>query len=697
MSESSSELIDFRAVLGVLHRRLLPIIVTAALVLLAVAIAYSLQEPKYAATARVAVDRQQSSELVNVDRDQPNITTDSGTVDTEVQVIQSPAVAADVVDRLKLASKPGFGFAEGEAPPRPDIARARAIDTVRNGLSVQREGLSYAISVKYTAGEPTVAADVVNAVVDAYVNGRRNERSQRREKDIKQIGDRLGQLRTDVMEAEAAVARYRAATGMTDLQTSSPSAQAGLSGLNAQLATARAEQAATQARAAAAEGGAAAIQSPVLRELRTEQAKLSAQLTDLKGRYGAEHPARTAVERQLSDIDVAINQELARIRSSSAAEVQAASRATAAIQGAISQTQGRLLAGNNASVRLNELERNAESSRALYQAFLDRYRQNVAAQGTERSNAYVIAMATIPGAPISPNLKLYALAGLIGALIAGLVVAVVLEFMEQGFRSRKELEEALYLPAVGAIPDLASVKEARSVGRTPSEISTYVIENEGSLVAESYRSVRAALRIGREGQLAKTLAISSSLPGEGKTTAAICLARSIARSGLKVVIVDCDVRRRSASRNLVGSVETGVIDVLKSQASLDKALQRDPESGAYMLLQRAVPPQDYDLIASREMKVMLDALSARFDLVILDTAPVLPVADARAIAAMADATMLIVHWRKTSAQVVTRTLRELDQAGAKVLGTLLSQVDIRRAAMVGNDVHYYRPYEAIAA
>ena len=282
-------------------------------------------------------------------------------------------------------------------------------------------------------------------------------------------------------------------------------------------------------------------------------------------------------------------------------------------------------------------------------------------------------------------------------LIIGLVVAVVLEFMEQGFRSRKELEEALYLPAVGAIPDLASVKEARGVGRTPSEISSYVIENEGSLVAESYRSVRAALRIGREGQLAKTLAISSSLPGEGKTTAAICLARSIARSGLKVVIVDCDVRRRSASRNLVDSVDVGVIDVLKSQGSLDKALQRDAESGAYMLLQRAVPPQDYDLIASREMKAMLDTLSSRFDLVILDTAPVLPVADARAIAAMADATMLIVHWRKTSAQVVTRTLRELDQAGAKVLGTLLSQVDIRRAAMVGNDVHYYRPYEAIAA
>lgn len=671
-------------------------LVTGAIILGLVLLFYSLQKPKYAATARVAVERQQTGELVSIDRNTPNLTADSGTVDTEVQVIQSPDIATAVVDKLNLAQRPGFGFPEGDTPGTPQQAKARAAEVVRKGLEVQREGVSYAIGVTYTALDPTIAADVVNATIDAYVNGGRNVRSQRREQEIKQLGDRLGQLRNDVMQAESAVARYRAATNLTDLQNNSSAAQAGLSSLSSQLATAKAQQASAQARAAAAQGGAAALESPVLRELRTEQAKLSTQLTDLTGRYGANHPARTAVERQLTEINGLVAKELARVRESSAAEVNAASQAASSIQGSINQTQGKLIAGNNASVRLNELERNAESTRALYQAFLDRYRQNLAAQGTERSNASIMSLATVPGAPISPNFQAYLIGGLIAAVLLALGVALVLEFLEQGFRSRKELEDTLYLPALGAIPDLKSVKEARGSRGSPIEISDYILENEGSLVAEAYRSVRAALRIGREGQMGRSIAVTSSLPGEGKTTAALCLARSVARTGLKVVIIDCDVRRRSASRNLADKVDLGAIDVIQKTTTLDRALMLDEASGAYMLLQRAVAPQDYDLISSREMKSIIDALAQKFDLVVLDTAPVLPVADARAIAAMADTTVLVVHWRKTATQVVARTLRELDQAGAKVAGTVLSQVDIRKTAMVGNDVHYYRPYEPAA-
>ncbi len=671
-------------------------LVTGAIILGLVLLFYSLQKPKYAATARVAVERQQTGELVSIDRNTPNLTADSGTVDTEVQVIQSPDIATAVVDKLNLAQRPGFGYPQGDTPGTPQQAKARATEVVRRGLEVQREGVSYAIGVTYTALDPTIAADVVNATIDAYVNGGRNVRSQRREQEIKQLGDRLGQLRNDVMQAESAVARYRAATNLTDLQNNSSAAQAGLSSLSSQLATAKAQQASAQARAAAAQGGAAALESPVLRELRTEQAKLSTQLTDLTGRYGANHPARTAVERQLAEINGLVAKELARVRESSAAEVNAASQAASSIQGSINQTQGKLIAGNNASVRLNELERNAESTRALYQAFLDRYRQNLAAQGTERSNASIMSLATVPGAPISPNFQAFLIGGLIAAVLLALGVALVLEFLEQGFRSRKELEDTLYLPALGAIPDLKSVKEARGSRGSPIEISDYILENEGSLVAEAYRSVRAALRIGREGQMGRSIAVTSSLPGEGKTTAALCLARSVARSGLKVVIIDCDVRRRSASRNLADKVDLGAIDVIQKTTTLDRALMLDQASGAYMLLQRAVAPQDYDLISSREMKLIIDTLTQKFDLVVLDTAPVLPVADARAIAAMADTTVLVVHWRKTATQVVGRTLRELDQAGAKVAGTVLSQVDIRKTAMVGNDVHYYRPYEPAA-
>jgi len=693
---ASSDLIDVRQITGVFRRRLVPMLIVAAIVFGLALLAYSLQKSEYEASARVAIDRQRSSELVTVDRNQPNITADSGTVDTEVQVIQSPSVAGAVVDRLKLATRPGYGLPENGSAASAEAARARAIEVVRNNLEVQREGLSYAIAVTFKAEDPVLARDVVNGVVDAYVNGGRDDQSQRREQDIQQLSERLGQLRTDVISAETAVAQYRAATNMNDLESTSSSLQSGIAGLNSQLATARADQAAAQARAAASQGGAAALDSPVVRELRTQEAQLSAQLTDLSGRYGPTHPARTAVERQLSDIRSAIREELTRVRANNQSEVTAAQGSAAAIQSAINQTQGRLLAGNNASVRLAELERNAESSRALYQAFLDRYRQSMAAQGTERSNANIIALATVPGNPTSPNAAVFIAGGLIGALILGLGTGLLLEFKEQGFRSRKQLEDLLQLPALGAVPDLKSVAEARGFAGGPAQISQYVAENQDSLVAESYRSIRASLKVGRTDQLARSIVVTSSLAGEGKTTAALSLARSIAASGLKVLLVDCDVRRRSASRELVGTVERGVIDVLKGNSSIQEAMMQDQVSGAHLLLQNAVARQDYDLITSREMKALIDQLSDQFDLIILDTPPVLPIADARAVAAMADAAVLVVQWRKTSAQVASQALRELDQAGARIVGSILSQVDIRRSAMVDEDVHYYKPYAAVS-
>lgn len=674
----------------------MPIVLVAAVVFGLALLAYSLQKPQYAATARVAIDRQQSSELVTVGRDQPNITADSGTIDTEVQVIQSPSIARAVVDRLKLAARPGYGFPKDGSAVSAEAARARAIEVVRDNLEVQREGLSYAIAVTFKAEDRVLARDVVNGVVDAYVNGRRDDRSQRREQDIQQLSDRLGQLRSDVISAETALAQYRAATNMNDLESTSSSLQSGIAGLNSQLAAARADQAAAEARAAASQGGAAGLDSPVIRELRTEEARLSAQLSDLAGRYGPTHPARTAVERQVGDIQNAIREELSRVRANNQSEVNAARRSAAAIQSAINQSQARLLAGNNASVRLAELERNAESSRALYQAFLDRYRQSMAAQGTERSNATIIALAAVPRDPTSPNAAVFIVGGLLGAIILGLGTGLVLEFQEQGFRSRKQLEDLLHFPVLGAVPDLKSVAEARGSAGSPAQISQYITENQDSLVAESYRSIRAALKIGRTDQLAKSIVVTSSLAGEGKTTTALSLTRSIALPGLKVLLVDCDVRRRSASRELVGNVERGVIDVLKGTSSIEEAILQDKVSGAHLLLQNAVAHQDYDLITSREMKTLIDQLSGQFDLIILDAPPVLPVADARAVAAMVDAAVLVVQWRKTSAQFAMQALRELDQAGARVVGSVLSQVDIRRSAMVDNEVHYYKPYPAVS-
>jgi Mrp family chromosome partitioning ATPase len=164
-----------------------------------------------------------------------------------------------------------------------------------------------------------------------------------------------------------------------------------------------------------------------------------------------------------------------------------------------------------------------------------------------------------------------------------------------------------------------------------------------------------------------------------------------------VVLVDCDIRRRTATRSLADAPSTGLVDVLRGEIQLDQALVQDAASGAYLLAQGPAEATDYSLIASEKMEELIRELEQRFDLVILDSAPVLPVAEARAVAAMADGVMLVMRWRKTPARVGQLALQELDRAGANVVGALLARVNMRASASFGADGYYYKAYEAVTA
>lgn len=695
---SAPKAIDLAAIWDVIRRRLIAILAAFAIVAGMTVIAYALAQPLYTANARVAVDRQ-VTELVTVGRPAAPPVADSGTVDTEVQVLQSPEVAGFAVDKLNLGQQLGFGLPINGKPLPAAAARVKAIEVVRHNLQVQREGTSYAIMVSYSNANPQLAADIVNAVIDGYVGSSRAARTRDRSQEISQLRERLVQLRANVIGAESAGARYRAQTNLVDINKNGSSAEQALSVLNTQLSSARADEAAAAARAAdAAKGtlGSGTLDSPTLRELQRQKADVLTQVRDLSGRYGAGHPQLQAAQRRLDVNDQLIAQETARIRSGLNAEADVARKRASSVQGSINHLQGALLAGNNASVRLNELDRNAESARGLYQAFLDRYGQSLAAQGTERSNAYVIARAMLPRAPDSPSFTAYMIGGVLAGVLAATLVALALELFERGFRSRKELEQTIGIRVLAAMPDLKTVKKNGFRSGNPLTVADHMLENETSLLAESVRSIRTALHLSPGSQSIRSLAIASSLPGEGKTTLAICLARATARAGMRVLLVDCDVRRRTTSRNMTTRPEAGLVDVLRGEAQLEQALVRDSASGAYLLPQRRTKSNELDLIGSAAMSELLDLLTARFDLVILDNAPVIAVAEARAIAAMADLTIMTVRWRTTPIHVVQMAVQELGRAGANLVGLVLSQVDVGARANSSSDLYLYRTYEKIA-
>ena len=708
-------LLDIRKMLGALRRRAPLIAGITALVLLATVVAYGQATRRYVATAQVVVDRRQE-QIVQVGAPTPPVTTDSPTVDTEVEVLQSPVLAGRVVDTLGLVREPEFNpdlrepgtidrlLRSEPTTATPSQARDRAIRTLIGRLDVKRDGLSYAIRVGFTSSSPERAAAIANAVVDGYVANQLDAKLGTTQRAVDLLRERLEQLRGQVLAAETAVARYRSNNRLFAASSTSSITQQELSGLNAQLAEARAAQAAAVARLGTAraqlgrgrsgEELGEALESPVVGELRAQRAGLSRNLADLSGRYGPRHPELMKAERQLADIDAQIEGEVARIVANLETQARVAEQRTASIAGSLGRSQGGLVSDSNASVRLNELERNAESARALYQAFLARFRETTAREGTEQSESRIVAHAQVPREPVSPDAMLYALIGVLAAVGLSAVAVLVAQFLASGIETGEAAERALGVPALGSIPDLASIPEVRRRRATASP-TQHVVDHPGSVFAESIRALRASVSFNRTDHDARVVMVTSSLPGEGKTTVSICLARSAALSGARAVLVDCDFRHRSSTRQLLTQVGCGLAEVLDGSATLDEALVLDRASGAHLL---ALGPDGgvlFDRLGTQPMDALIAELRERFDFIVLDTAPVLAAAEPLVLAGKVDSVVYLVRWRKTPAKAAEIGLRRLADAGAPVAGVVLTQVDLVQQTRTGfgDAGFYYNQYK----
>ena len=702
-------LIDLRHGGAILRRRWLVVGAAMIAAIIVAAAAYLVAEPRYLATAQVALERT-AEQVIDVDSVTPTADPDSAAVDTEVQALRSPELIGRVVDRLRLARDPAFNEAAGQgastAQPDP-IGRQRAIGTLLGGLTVKRDGLSYAISVSFEGHTPAQAAQIANALVDDYVSGQAGSKAQATRRAQGFLEERLQDLRTQVLGAERAVADYRAANNLFAVSEASTVTQQELSGLSTQLAQAKAENAAAQARLSAARaqvrGGRSgeelgdSLDSPVVSQLRAQRAEAAREVAALEKRYGPRHPALVQAQNQLRTADEHIAAEVKRIVANASIQASIAGQRAASLAGSVAQTQGKLASDNEASVRLAELERNAESSRTLYQAFLDRYRQTVAQSGLERSDSYIVSRARVPGAPSSPNMLIYAAMAVVGGLGIGVLLVVLLQLLERGLETSDAIEGALGLATLASIPDARTLPGYRKSG-LPAPPAELLLKRPQSTYAEAFRTLRTSIQFADAAKSVRVVAITSAVPGEGKTTTAMGLARAVAAAGGKVLLIDADARRRASSRQFAADVTLGLDEVLAGEATLDQAIVKDSLSDACLLPQR-LDSKGISLAESPALAELIERVRERYDLVILDTPPVLPVDEARVIASMADGVVFLVRWRKTPSKAASVALRRLYDVHAEMLGAVLTLVDVGEQERAGYEdggtfLKAYRPYYA---
>ena len=719
INDSNNEIglpkIDLRRYLAMFRRRARAFW-AAALVVFGLAILLTLQAtPQYTSNAQVMLDSRKQN-VLDMQQVMSSLTADTSVVDTEVEVLRSRALAEKVVSEQGLDRDPEFNTRlrkpgmmaslngllgkSDKAPVSADDKQREhevVVDNVLRHLKVSRSGLTYVINIEFASERPEMAARIANAFADRYVFEQLDSKFKATSGASEWLDKRLNGLRSQVEQAEAQVQQYKAANGLLSAEGNTLTEQE-ISNLNTRLAESRAEAAAqasqyNTARAQLARGSSGddvggALDSPVVQQLRSQRAEISREVAEMQGRYGPRYPALQKAQAQLNDIDIQIQAEIRRIISNLQAKAQAAQGQVSSLEASLGRSRGTLASNNAASVRLNELERNAESVRTLYQSFLDRFKQTTAQQGIEQSDARVLSRAKAPSVPSSPNVPVILLLGFVAAIVAGLALLIILELLDTGFSTSSDIEQRLELPNLGSLPLLSSTIGSEA-GRKASP-TRYIVDKPLSAFAEGFRNLRTSLMATVPGEGSRVITITSSLPREGKTTTSVCLARTMALAGDSVVVVDCDLRRRNLHRVSQHEPTVGLLEALSGKVPLDRCLMRDDLTSAVFLPIAKGDPVVKDLFGSAAMDELIEALRQRFRYVLLDTAPVLAIADTRILAPKSDGVLYLTRWRHTHRNAVLNGLRLLQSVGARVTGVALTQVNVREQARSGyGDAGYY--------
>ncbi|HEY8572374.1 GumC family protein [Phenylobacterium sp.] len=712
------EKMHLRQLFGILLQRAKLGLGVAAAVFLLVLGAFALQTPTYTSVGSVVIDPKGQNLATPTDR-QGGLPPDTSAVDTQVEILRSHAVAEAVVRKLQLWNdpefnarmKPGmFGLTPAAKPfnnPSP-----RLVTYVANQLQsrtwVRRAGLTYVVQVGVSSENPRKAALLTNTYLDMYLKRQLDEKLARVMRANRELGLSLEKMRRDAEVAEARVQTYKNAHGLMSAEGATMAEQE-VSTLNQQLAIARAERAEKYARLAAAQAqlrngnaGAdvgAALGSDTVREMRKREAELSVKLAQLKTDFTDEYPEVKRTQAQLNDIRAQIQIEINRILSSLRAEAQAASGRESSLLGSRGNAQGGIAQNNQAMVGLVGLQQRADAAKAIYEAYLGRAKE-VAAEGSlQQADATINSPGTVPTGPSSPNMTLGAALAFLAAMIAAGAAMLIAEFWDKHLRSRLDVERELGVPFAGVLPDFRSVKPKglRGPEAAPAE---YLVSHPFSGFAEAFRNLRAFLMISGSGVDNKIIALTSAVPREGKSLTSFCLARTLALSGSSVVLVDCDLRQRGASK-LLGPRDVGLVEVVQDKVPLEEALVFDEKSGMFILpaAGKSVP---YDLFSNPDTDEVLRTLAERFDYVILDAPPILGVADARILAAKADRVLYLVQWNKTPLRAAQSAIDMLQESGANVAGALLTKVNVKGQARYGygdsSDYYgYFKNYYIAAA
>ena len=417
--------------------------------------------------------------------------------------------------------------------------------------------------------------------------------------------------------------------------------------------------------------------SNTIANLRAAQSALTARKSDVVRRYDVKHPEYQKVLAEEADNARQINAELQRIASSLDQEVMIARERVNSLQTSLNRAKGELASNNRAGVEQAALERDAQATRTLFEEFNNRFKETNELDGITEADAVVDSFAPVPGAPSFPNTNLNLMLGMmLGLALAGLI-GLILELMDNYMSSPEEVEQVAGVPYIGQIPLLPA---AGGFAKSKVNPAQHLVEKPHSGFAEAFRHLRASIMFADIDKAAKTVAVVSSLPSEGKTSMTYCLGRMAAMSGTKAIVIDGDIRLRQLTETSGVKCEAGLLEYLFGEAKLEDVVQTDEATGLKVLPLSDRKHTPRDVFGSRAFDALLLLLQNEYDLVIIDTGPILLMAETRVVTSKVDQVVVATRWRKTHRNTLRDTMKILRDFHANVAGVVLTFVDLRKRA-----------------
>lgn len=706
-----------------LTRRHMKFLVATVVTMVAAAVLVSLALPnQYEGTATVKLEPS-AKKIVGIDAVIQDLKGDAQTLESEVEIVRSAAVLGRVVEVLGLRTdsefnQPGLwtkvrqrlGLGSG-APTVAADSRSQSpalkgrldylennaqpgttapwqdgiIDTLAARLKVYRVRDTLLVNIKFRSQDPVKAARIANTVAEVYIRLQREAKQRANSEASGLLKTRVKQLRQTLSDVEQRLETFKARNDIFDseghllLDRQLSREMEALVRVRAETAKTKAEY--EQSRRAMLEGsfhGAVSdvLENPLTRVLNQGLTEALRRQAEMQTKYGPRHPAMERITADVAKAQNALTSHINKIIRGLRTKYRAAKEREAELEANLVKLKAAVVRHKSTEATYRELDREATATRNLYESMLKRMKQVSETVNLQYADARVVQRASIPKKPASPQRRKIVLLAFVGSLAIGFALVFLLEFAQPGFVRSDDIERSLDLPQLAAFPALPAIRDR--FGTDELRSVRLMLAAPSSAFAESIRALRHELDARRPHDGCRIILVTSALPNEGCSLTASNLAHYMALSGYQTLLVDADMRRGQLSHALGLAGRPGLLDVLAQDCAPLDAVLVDQKTGLNVLPARmadASASSAPELLSSRALPSTLVELKAHFDTIILDAPPVLPVTDARLLAAHADQIAFVMTWRRTPKELVRRSIKLLGQNQDKIAGVVVNRVE----------------------